>query len=270
MTVKDITTEEKFSDFCDFIKDRSMSIVFCERFNGSSEIWNFNRHKHDFIELLYFLYGDAEVMLDDEKLEASFYDVIVYPEGMYHTEHLQFDKYQEIICIGVKISGLQLDNIIHFQDVDIRLKWLLENIHKEKKSEVPCEELVACYVKAAVLIIAKRYFENERYVDDIGRIIQYMYDNIADDITVEDIAELLHVSKSYVSRKFKKSTGMTLIEYLRMLRVKMAMTLLVSTNRSVEDIAFTVGYNSSKYFYTAFKKCAGCSPSEYRMSQGKN
>lgn len=261
------TISDKLNNFSELIKEQQIPVVFCERFDGSSEIWNSNRHKHDFVELLYFLYGDAEVMLDDEKVDASFYDVIVYPEGMYHTEHLEIDKYQEIICLGVKIDGLELDNIIHFQDADVSLKWLLENIHMEQKSLQPCGDLISYYVKAAALIIARRYLDNERSVDDIGRIIQYMYDNIADDITVEDIAELIHVSKSYVSRKFKRNTGMTLIEYLRMIRVKMAMTLLVSTKRSVEDIAFTVGYNSPKYFYTAFKKYAGCSPSEFRKKQ---
>ena len=259
--------QENFEEFCGALSLVKPRILFCEQFDEKSSIWNFERHKHDCIELLYFLYGNAEVRTTEKIVQASFYDIVIYPSDTYHTEHLQFNHHQEVICIWVEIPGLVLDDIIHIQDKNSDIKWVLEKVYSEYKSEKPCKCLLENYTKLATMLIAKTCFEQSASTDPLSRIILYMQSNMAENITVEEVAELIYVSKSYLSRYFKQRTGMSLIEYLRLLRINTAKKLLVTTDSSVEDISSIIGYNSAKYFCRAFRLCTGMTPTEYKRKE---
>ena len=261
---------DSFDGVCGTIAASKAKVLFCEQFDEKSSIWNFERHKHSCIELLYFLYGNAEVMTTEKVVQASFYDIIIYPSNVYHTEHLQFNHHQEIICLWLDITGVELNDIIHIQDKDSSIKWILEKLHEEYKSDNPSQHLIDNYVKTAMMLVAKICFDEKEKPDPLSRVILYMQSNMSENITVEELADLIYVSKSYLSRYFKQETGMSLIEYLRMMRINTAKKLLVSTNSSVEVISSIIGYNSSKYFCRAFRKCTGMSPTEYKKSEKSN
>ena len=70
---------DNFDSFCDALSKTKPRIFFCEQFDEKSSIWNFEEHKHDCIELLYFLYGNAEVTAREQIMQASFYDIVIYP-----------------------------------------------------------------------------------------------------------------------------------------------------------------------------------------------
>lgn len=250
--------------FCEALNNTEVSVLFCERFDGKSNIWNFNRHKHDCIELLYFLDGTAEVSLADTSIGASLYDLVIYPSGTYHTEHLQFNHRQEVICVWIDIPGLTVPNVIRIQDKDASLKWLLLNLHDEYKSENKCRCLIDNYLKTIAILIARKCFLGNSADNYVSRIMLYIQDHMSEQLTVEQLSELIYVSKSYLSRLFKQQTGLSLIEYLRLVRIEKAKTLLISSNVSIEEISNIIGYNSPKYFCRAFRICSGMSPSEFK------
>ncbi len=243
------------------------TVLFCEQFDENSSIWNFESHKHDCIELLYFLFGNAEVTCAEKIVQATFYDMVIYPPNLYHTEHLQFNHHQEVICIWVDIPGLEFKDTIHIQDKDSSVKWLLEKIHTEYKSENRSDTMLEQYVKTAAMQIAKKCLEDTAKDDPLSRVILYMQHHMAENITVEELADLIYVSKSYLSRQFKQETGMSLIEYLRLIRINAAKRLLVSTDTTIEEISSIIGYNSSKYFSRAFKACTGMAPSDFKKRE---
>ena len=255
-----------FEGFCAALDQVETPVLFCERFDEKSDIWNFKRHKHDCIELLYFLYGNAEVTAADTSMQASFYDIVIYPKGMYHTEHLQFNGHQEIICVWVDIPELVIPNAIRIQDSDASIKWMLESLHVEYKGPNPSKELIEHFVKAIAIMIAKKCFAEKPNDDPISRVMMYMQDHMTEEITVEQLSGLIYVSKSYLSRTFKQQTGVSLIEYLRLIRVETAKALLVSSNTSVAEISYIIGYNSPKYFCRAFRSCTGMSPREFKTA----
>lgn len=258
-----------FEGFCAAIDKVKTPVLFCERFDEQSDIWNFSKHKHDFIELLYFLYGNAEVITGGAPVQATFYDTIIYPKGMYHTECLQFNHHQEIICVWVEIPGLEIPDVIRIQDKDASLKRLLENLHSEYKSEAPCLTLIEHYVKSIAMLIARKYMAKNSENDMVSLVMMYLQDHMAERITVQQLAGLTYVSKSYLSRVFKRQTGMSLIEYLRAIRIETAKAILASSEMSTEEVSYTVGYQSSKYFYRAFLACTGMSPREFKKSEAK-
>lgn len=253
-----------FPGFCEAIDRSQTPVLFCERFDERSNIWNFKEHKHDCIELIYFLYGNARVITGQTSVQASFYDMIVYPKGMLHTESLQFDHHQEIICLWVDVPGLEFSDILRVQDKDARLKWLLENIHTEYKGRTPNRFLIEHYVKSVMLLIGRHVFEKRTESDMVSRVILYMQDHLTEQISVQQLADMVYVSKSYLSRAFKQKTGVTMMEYLNTLRMEAAKIMLAASGMNTEEIACQTGYHSAKFFYRAFRAYTGMSTREFR------
>ena len=258
-----------FDGFCAAVDASETPVLFCERFDERSSIWNFNEHCHDCIELIYFLYGNARVITGGKSVQASFYDMIVYPKGKPHTESLQFDHHQEIICIWVDVPGLEIQDIMRIQDKDAHLKWLMEAIHTEYKSKTPSKALIDHYVKSVMLLIGRFYFEKQTQDDMISRVILYMQDHLTETINVQQLADMVYVSKSYLSRAFKQKTGLSLMEYLNSLRMEAAKAMLAASNMNTEEIAYRTGYHSTKFFYRAFRAYTGMSTREYRKSESE-
>ena len=100
----------------------------------------------------------------------------------------------------------------------------------------------------------------------VQQAIAYIYDNFKNKVTLDEISRQLSVSPTYLSHVFNKSTETTLNNYLNLVRLKYACKLLVSTDRSVKEIAFESGYNSLEYFLYVFKDKLKTTPGKYRKN----
>ena len=95
-------------------------------------------------------------------------------------------------------------------------------------------------------------------------IIRYVDDNLFDFPDIEQIAQALGYSQSYISHIFKEKMGMGYSEYLRSLRIKYAVSLFDHGIESVKNVALLSGFTDPLYFSTVFKKTLGISPTEYK------
>ena len=86
----------------------------------------------------------------------------------------------------------------------------------------------------------------------------------AEKFSLEEMAKALFVNGSYLTRAFKRHTGMTPLTYHHRLRCAKAKKLLASTELTVSQVGEAVGYVSSSHFSHIFRKLEGCSPSEYQ------
>ena len=94
---------------------------------------------------------------------------------------------------------------------------------------------------------------------------EYIRNNYADEeLSLDNICEVLGVSNSYFSTIFKKETGNSFIGYLTDYRMDRASRLLIETNEKSYIIAKNVGYTDPNYFSYVFKRRFGVSPSKYR------
>ena len=93
--------------------------------------------------------------------------------------------------------------------------------------------------------------------------VAYLCENFNKEISVQDIADAVGVSRFYLSRIFKANTGVTLMDYLNKLRFSKAEALLKSTDMSINEIAKAVGFNNISYFNRKFKQMFGMTPSQF-------
>ena len=101
-------------------------------------------------------------------------------------------------------------------------------------------------------------------------VLRYLAKQYADpELSVERIAEHVHLNAAYLSDSFKKDTGRSLKRLIMKVRISKACELLSSTNLSVSAVASQVGYRNSNYFSRLFHQETGMSPLEYRESPSK-
>lgn len=102
----------------------------------------------------------------------------------------------------------------------------------------------------------------------IERARLFIKENYTRPLALNDVAQALDVSPSYLSSVFKSDKGETYTKYILRLRMERAAKLLVSYKAGkVGDIAQEAGFTSTKYFDSAFKKYFGMTPNEYRQSE---
>lgn len=89
-------------------------------------------------------------------------------------------------------------------------------------------------------------------------------------LSLDSIAEYVHLNPAYLSDSFKKDTGKNLKRLITEVRMKKACSLLASTNLSVADVAAQTGYRSSNYFSKLFRQEIGMTPLEYRSSPDRD
>lgn len=109
--------------------------------------------------------------------------------------------------------------------------------------------------------IPSNNFENS---DKIKLFYNYIQENYAKKITLDEVAELLNMSKVSFNRFMKKTTNHTFIEYLNDVRIDNASRLLAGMDYSISEIAYMCGFNNIANFNRIFKKTKKLTPSMYR------
>lgn len=98
----------------------------------------------------------------------------------------------------------------------------------------------------------------------IKKAIKYISKNYANDLTLELVANHVHLNPTYFSTLFKQSTGSSFKEYLNMVRVEESKRLLANTDYALIDIAIATGFEDQSYFTKVFKRYTGLTPKQFR------
>ena len=101
----------------------------------------------------------------------------------------------------------------------------------------------------------------------ISEAMRYLLANFRNEIRLDEILRLTHMSKATFSRQFKRHSGKTFSEFVAHLRLQAASRELVETDRSVLEIALACGFSETSFFNRIFRRILHSSPSEYRARQ---
>lgn len=111
--------------------------------------------------------------------------------------------------------------------------------------------------ESAVLAGSERYRKT-------APVLDYIRKNYKKQISLDELAELIDVSKSYLCRVFRETYHMTPIKYLQNYRIDRAKELLISTDIKTKFLCEEVGFNDTSYFCMTFRKSEGMTPEEFR------
>jgi len=101
----------------------------------------------------------------------------------------------------------------------------------------------------------------------INKVKEYLKQNYSSQVTLEEIAVKVSVSKNYLCKIFKQEEGKSVWNYLTEIRIEKAKELLKNSDMKSYEIATMIGYDSMYYFSNIFKKYVGISPMEYRNNK---
>lgn len=246
------------------------TLQFCERFDEKSRTWNFSKHAHPFFELIFFLEGKANIEAGSESVDVLGFDVVIYPPGLEHAEHLDLRHRQEIICLWADTGPTStFDHAITLMDERGTLRSLFEMVYAEFTANRPhAAELISCYLQTIFLQVQQHFSQPPREATSlVERCLGYIHEHYSRDFDIDELAGQVAVSPSYLFRLFKKKMQVTPMHYRNMVRIDKAKLLLADQQLTVDDVADRVGFDDPKYFARVFREMAGMTPSGYRRSR---
>lgn len=105
---------------------------------------------------------------------------------------------------------------------------------------------------------------------EIENIIEFMHQYFGQKITIDDLAKKANMSKSHFIRVFKKTTGLSPMDYLIDIRIEKAKKLLNAGTKNISEVSLLCGFSSTSHFSSTFSKHVGVSPSKYYGLYSKN
>ena len=134
------------------------------------------------------------------------------------------------------------------------------------KKPLFAQEICNLYLKATLLaLIRDSVSSNESNLSEAAvKIMRYVHEHITESLQNDIAAKELSYHPNYINRVIKKATGMTFHKYVVDEKLHYAATLLLSTNDSITEIAYSLAFNTSSHFSNLFAEKYQCTPSEYR------
>ncbi len=156
----------------------------------------------------------------------------------------------------------------HPLDRDILSRLYRGTLHRNVPDKPQIDTLLHPLVRMLELLTKKRLLTEKTpgtlaYFD----ILQYVNRHYTSKLTVEQIAQKLHYSPSHISHLFKHNCGMSISDYLNLMRIETAKDMLRHSDASIESTALACGFGDASYFSYVFKKLTGVSPRQYRTAQ---
>ncbi|MBT3194263.1 MAG: AraC family transcriptional regulator [Verrucomicrobia bacterium] len=113
-------------------------------------------------------------------------------------------------------------------------------------------------------------YEKLRPYTEMNQVLEYVRENHAQSMRIEDLANLVHLSPSQFERRFRKVFHITPTRHILNVRLRAACNRLTSTNDTIAAIAQSVGFYDQSHFSRNFKKVMGVAPGEYRQQGRKS
>ena len=245
-------------------------------------------HSHQYNEIYFLQSGKCNVYIDNETYYLEDGSVLFIPAFKEHTFIYPFTQDIKRTVLYISTEQLnwyfnkdfkdEINNLFINKHLQLsrksfsNLSNIFEKIQFEKYSlDNMSESLTKAYFFELIiyLIRCQRYTHNINQKTNlsnitIGEIVNFIENNYSRQLTLPEIAAQFGISESSLTKKIKIFTNMTFKEYLTKTRIEEAKSLLISSEKSITEIAYECGYNNSNFFGDVFKKAVGMSPSSYR------
>ena len=233
----------------------------------------------DQVKLLYCLRGGMDVVVGGKSLRLGMKDLVV----VNYRENYGWTLMPETVVMMVQIHDLELVRMLG-RKADIKLsstehrsrdygqiRFLLDSIVKHSVGEKKEFKISSLYYMLWDYIceqfIAEETPEKKEHAKRIQEILRDIEENYAQDISLSALAGKYHMSDSSFSRYFQKNTGEKFVDYLRRVRMTHAREFLLTTDRTVTEVAYDCGFSNLSVFNRNFRAFYKKTPLEMRAME---
>lgn len=252
-----------------------------------------NVHIHDCYEIYYSISGGRQFLIDNKayKIEPGDLFFINQYESHYLTQIDQSEHERIVISIhpdllrSLSTEKTELDYCFLHREPGFSHRISLDknqqqrfmyHIHKITSLSGYAEDILERIAFTELMVFFNKEFYARRqqveavenftyqYDQQVNDILEYINTNLSEPITIQQLAENFYLSKSFICRIFKQSTGTTVNKYLTARRISIAKALL-SEGASVNEVYELCGFMDYSTFLKSFTKTVGLSPKKYAM-----
>ncbi len=241
-------------------------------------------HWHTDIEIIRIISGETEVRLNNNIYHAGAGDILFVNPETVHSAFPNECIYECVVFTSdyfVCEDGLCRDFILNIIDGEYKVREYFKHNDKDiisiinmlfdalRNKEEGYRFFVVGYLYQMMAVIQNRNLYSvisdnsiaeSKTVPKLKKILKFIRENYHSQITLKDMAEHINMSQKYFGAFFKNMTTKTPVEYLNSYRIEQAARKLISTDKSVTDIAYECGFNDLSYFIKTFKNQKGYTP----------
>ncbi|MBE6568986.1 MAG: helix-turn-helix domain-containing protein [Ruminococcaceae bacterium] len=247
--------------------------------------WQENPHGHPFCEILFVLSGSGITTIDGKTYNITKGDIIVYNPYTVHWEATADNAGIEMAFFGItnfQAANLPTDYLIaegaspvlHTKKQENRFAFYFRSLVEEISGEQQYGELMAKYWARLILISILRLanISEAKFVTNaiFTKIHQYLTNHYTEIESMDQVCEVLGVSKYYLSHVFKNYMGVPPMQYVTSQRMAYAKKLLCETDLSASAIGEQCGYKDHSLFFKTFKKVVGVTPMIFREKANRS
>ena len=207
-------------------------------------------------------------------------DMVIYPAGL--TQKLSWNKEAEIVQLDIKpelmtqvglLDKIELIPQFGFRDALLQqfaLTLLIELQHNITKNQLYIDSLL----NTLCLHLIRHYTTHRTNTDNVydglspvlaRRLDEYIQVNLSLDLTLKDMAQVVGLSTSHLTKLFKQSRGISLYQYVICCRIEKAKQLLKHCHLAIAEIANQVGFADQSHLTRHFKRHVGITPKAFRQ-----
>lgn len=246
-------------------------------------------HMHSNPQIVIILDGEVSVQVGDERFIAKENDIFLVNQRVFHS--MKSESNALVLSVLIDQYGFGLDaqeaDTLYFNLSSIKspnnsridsIKYLLysivkfntmENINSIYTNRAITYSLFAQLMNDFKLDITESNQKIASY-DTITKVSAYVHDNYKNKLSLKYLSEHFNYTDAYLSRLFKISLGQNFIDYYDSLRINYSLDDLISSNKSIEEIAIDHGFENSRSYVRAFTKIFNIYPGEYRKMYRSN
>ena len=231
--------------------------------------FSFPMHLHESFELITVSDGDMTVTVEHtEYLLKKGQAILVFPNQLHslrtqtHSEHLLCIFSPQLVKAYRNVFAEKLPkNNLFYPDA-----YCLDALFSEDENDGPLRVKGLLYLICASFDSTAEYMERKSGEDSLlMKIFKFVESHYAGECSLPGLAEQISYHEVYLSRYFKKATGLTFSDYVNRYRVNEGAYILKNSQKKILDVALECGFDSLRTFNRNFKAIMGKTPNEYRL-----
>ena len=247
-------------------------------------------HEHEFYEVFFFLSGDVNYIIEGRTYQLRPGDILLTDNRDIHKPDIRPGKPYERFVIWIDPDFLARANTLGtdltrcFTDASEKkykrirpdsgelthLRGICEKMLRSRDDDAfGSGTLAHVYLIEFLVYLNRAYFATPESIrkdvtenEKVNEVVAYINDNLAEDLTLDRLAEACYVSKSHLGHQFKTYTGLTLYQFIIKKRVTVARNM-IREGAPVMDACMKCGFNDYSNFLKAFKREFWRSPKEF-------